>query len=77
MDLHWVVFGAVWAGLVVAGFIFAGAVGENARERLNRDTSEFDLRRAHLVHLENSTQLFIITILLAGILAALVALLLR
>lgn len=72
--MQYVIFGLIWAVLVVAGFLVAGAAATGHLERLNR--TELHAKATHQIHVENNTQLFIITILLAGILAVLVTALL-
>jgi hypothetical protein len=73
--VQWIVFAGVWAGLFIGCFLLAGAFGEHARNRLNT-LEQVDPKSTHLVHVENSTSLFLITILLAGILAVLISALL-
>lgn len=72
--MQYLLFGVIWAGLVATGFLVAGAAAAANIDRLNR--TEVSAKAAHQIHFENNTQLFIITVLLAGILAVLVTTLL-
>lgn len=61
---------------MVVCFLVAGFYGEYTRKRVS-STPDLDHRSSHIVHVENSTQLFLITVLLAGILAVQIAALLK
>ncbi len=72
--MQYFVFGAVWLSLVVGGFLIAGPATAANLKRLN--ANEFNPKASHQIHFENNVQLLVITILLAGILAVLIATLL-
>ncbi len=74
--MQYLVFGAIWLALMVVCFLIAGASDQHSRGILQKETGEINPRRTHQLLAENGNQLFLITNLLAGILAVLVAALL-